>query len=261
MFRAIKQSARTLRVLFSMNSLPAFLPASPALCQVFGPGTTWCSAYGQRHRIDYAVLPTAWKDFEIESRTLPGFEALQLKEDHTPVLLRVRFSHPVRAEPYVLCGLPSSVHSSTACQQERQALLQSMPMCPWHADVDQQFSAFVDVWRAAGSYITETQPQTAIKPFLTDATLHLAGWCKALRGYLHLERQERERRWCILVFAALRLAVLKRNFSEQALEKANTWFHELDFSEASAISLLHSFVKRLRRGVAKKKIELLTCRV
>ena len=61
-----------------------FVPATFSDHQC-GPGATWCSPTGQLSRIDYVILPDTWRGLGIATYTLVGFEALQRREDHTPV--------------------------------------------------------------------------------------------------------------------------------------------------------------------------------
>ncbi|CAE7364014.1 unnamed protein product [Symbiodinium sp. CCMP2592] len=242
-----------------LTGIFAFLPSTFQEVHT-GPGHTWCSARGFRHRLDYIVLPLSWRDFQLSSRTLPGFEAMQLREDHTPVLLQARFGRPVSDLPYFDCRRRCVRPNAPATADEQRArceLLHSLPSCPWHADVDQQFEAFVRQWRCAGEAMVDSAPVKAHQSFLTDTTLDLVGWCKALRCYLHAESRERDRRWYLLVFAAFRLAVLDTNFQAEAVVRADLWFWELDHSEARAISLLHRFVKRLRQGVTRDRLAYL----
>ncbi|CAE7459588.1 unnamed protein product, partial [Symbiodinium sp. CCMP2456] len=118
-------------------ALEGFLPATFQDFQT-GPGDTWSTVQGSLHRIDYIVLPQAWRSFDIQTRTLQGFEALQLREDHTPVAAH-------RPQPA----------TAPAHRQRQLEVLSSLQPAPWWADVDTQFDWFVQSWTAAGSLLDE----------------------------------------------------------------------------------------------------------
>ena len=242
-----------------LAGVSAFLPATCAQRHT-GPGHTWRSAQGATHRIDFIALPTEWHDFQIASCTLPDFEALQLHEDHTPVLVRACFCRHLADASYVDCRR-RSIRPQPSCtaeqQQQRIQILRALPSSPWHADVDQQFTSFVAAWSAAGRLLTDSQTRVGHKTFISDPTLDLVGWCKAFRRYLHQERQERDRRWCLLAFAAFRLSWEHEVFRPAAVDRANTWFHDMDVSEATAVALLRWFVKALRRGLEGDRLAYL----
>ncbi|CAE7293862.1 unnamed protein product [Symbiodinium sp. KB8] len=196
----------------------ALLPSTLPDCHD-GSGVTWRSALGHGHRLDYIVAPNTWRSFGLRSSELPGFEALQLREDHTPVKLVVEFCRQASDQPYT-DARRRAVRPLPAADQEtarsRSLLLYGLPTAPWHATVDQQYACFVQAWTAAGTDMTtQTQP-APVQPFLTNDTLQLVQCCKALREYLHVEARERQKRLLMVAFAAFIHAWEGTAFTEQA---------------------------------------------
>ena len=68
-----------------------------------GPSGTWVSPLGTERRLDFVAVPLEWLP-ATSSRTVVGFEILQEREDHRPVLAtcvltKCQHSGPYRAEP------------------------------------------------------------------------------------------------------------------------------------------------------------------
>ena len=65
----------------------------PATCSDHhaGPSGTWRVPNGPWHRIDYIIVPSAWRHFGLSSKVLCDFESLQARDDHRPVCLTCTF--------------------------------------------------------------------------------------------------------------------------------------------------------------------------
>ena len=240
-------------------SIDGFLPSTFEHIQT-GPGDTWCSCTGDRHRIDFVVLPLSWFSHTINASVLTGLEALQLREDHSPVRVQVDFQHAESQAPYFDCKRRAVRPPPPASAEERshqRGVLRALPTCPWYADVDEQYAFFVDAWSVAGRQLTPPKTTQPHQPFLTPHTLNIAQWCKALRKYLRAEATERRRRWLLVIFAAMRLHCLEKAFTAPAIHRADTWLRDMDISESTAVSILNRMVKQLRAGVARDRIAYL----
>ncbi|CAE7351216.1 unnamed protein product [Symbiodinium microadriaticum] len=77
----------------------AFLPSTFREVH-HGPGYTWVSPGGDRHRIDYIAVPLAWKHFQLKSQVLCAVELLQARDDHYPVLLACEFARQAPPTAY-----------------------------------------------------------------------------------------------------------------------------------------------------------------
>ena len=240
-------------------SVDGFLPSTYEHIQV-GPGDTWCSCTGDRHRIDYLIFPLSWFQYVVKATVLIGFEAMQLREDHSPVFAQVAYQSTRSQAAYHDCKRKAIRPPPPASSKDKayhHNLLQSLPSCPWHADVDQQYHCFVQAWSVAGRHLTPPREEQPHQPFLTQTTLHTVRWCKALRKYLREEGAERQRRWLLIVFAAFKLYGSEQSFTFNAICRADTWLRDMDTSESAAIAILHRLVQQLRRGVARDRLDYL----
>ena len=225
-----------------------------------GDGDTWRSCRNYTHRIDYIVLPIAWQSFCISSEVLHGLEAMQMREDHLPVKATVRCSRSVSDSAYTDCrrrAIRPPPAANPAERLQRQDYLRSLPSCPWHADVDRQYAFFAQVWQRAGQTLQPAQERHVTQPFLSDTTLDLVQWCKALRRYLRLESRERARRWLLIGFAAFRMLWEGHAYNQHTRHTADTWLRDIDLSESCAVSLLTRFVRSTRQSVAQDRVQYL----
>ncbi|OLP91297.1 hypothetical protein AK812_SmicGene27032 [Symbiodinium microadriaticum] len=221
-----------------------------------GPGTTWCSPTGQLRRIDYIILPAAWHGLGITTCTLVGFEALQRREDHTPVAATVRFGRRICQGAYRQRFQAASRPQPAIDPSQRQRQLDTLTAintAPWWMDVDGQYHWFVSGWQSAGQVLSDRASKPPTQPYLQEATLADVENCRALRTYLRAEAQERDRRLQVIAFAALLLAARGQVFNESAQNTIGVWLWELDHSEARALALLRHFVAKVRQAVKQDR--------
>ena len=117
-----------------------------------GDSPTWFSSGGVPHRLDYVVVPTAWKNCTT-TRVLVDFEALQGKLDHLPVLAICHLQHLHSAGAYKAAPARHSIRPGSYCAaddlQAFQHLLSAVVPAPWHVDVDAHYDQWVhDVGKA-----------------------------------------------------------------------------------------------------------------
>ena len=235
-----------------LSQISAFVPSTFEDCHQ-GPSETWCSPTGHWSRIDYIILPLAWQCFDLFSKTLPHVETLQRRDDHVPVLVRAAFAKKTPATSYtpnVRKALRPPLPRTPQDRQLARQQLAKVPAIPWLLDVDGHHRQLTDCWKefCAPEKALDTEP--AKQPFLSEDTFTVINLRKALRTYLRQESKERERRWLLISFAALRLHATHSVFSEHALETADSWLRQLDCSEAQAVCALHLTCKTIRRKVA-----------
>ncbi|CAE7409934.1 unnamed protein product [Symbiodinium sp. CCMP2456] len=232
-------------------ALDGFLPATFSDFQS-GPGTTWCGTNGSLHRIDYVVLPQSWRSFEIQTRTLLGFEALQTKDDHTPVYVAAHFGRRLKADryfqPFKAASRPQPAPAGEP-RSKQLAALRELRTASWTEDVDAQYDHFVRTWSVAGACLDDAPARQLTQPHISPDSLALIDTCRALRAYLRREAREREHRLKIIAFASFVLLWNGATFSPQGAAAADQWLWQMDWSEARAVALLKYFVAASRRAV------------
>ena len=229
-------------------------------CHHHGPGDTWQSALGYKHRLDYIAVPALWTEFVTDSRVLPDIEALQLKEDHLPVLLSLAYAREATDGPYFDCRrrtIRPTPPSDPAVRAQQHEMLRTLQTAPWQCDVDKQFDCFVQNWTAAGRSLVSAKPVHQNKPYLSQRSYDLSQYCKSLRRYLRDEAAERRKRLLTVIFAAFIKLARGGMFADVARCRADRWLWEIDCSEASALYYLRCHVKALRASVRQDRIEYL----
>ncbi|CAE7432948.1 unnamed protein product [Symbiodinium sp. CCMP2456] len=225
-----------------------------------GSHPTWLSAQGHSHRLDYVMVPSSWKSFRLRTSVLHGFEAMQLKEDHSPLLLHACFAGRAPLASYTeKCTHAARpvVSQDTTERQHQLGVLKGLRTAPWHAAPDLQYECFVSQWRSAGQDLARKAPPRPRQVYLCPDTIGLVDTCRALRAYLRHEAGERSQRLLKLAFAAFVLLARRQQFTDATRSVADDWLRDLDYSEARAAALLRYFVGRLRKAVHKDRLSYL----
>ncbi|OLP89784.1 hypothetical protein AK812_SmicGene28712 [Symbiodinium microadriaticum] len=238
-----------------LASQQAFLPSTFQEVH-HGPSHTWVSPGGDQHRIDYIVIPLAWKAFQMSSQVLYTVELLQAREDHYPVLFTCEFARHAPPDHYQPAQKRHDARparpSTSADQAAVIRALHQVSCISWDTEVDAHYDQLAQSWREVGGQLTSAAPtsQSPAHPSLSEHTRRLVDYRRALRQYLRQEAAERRRRHLIYGFVALWLHARNRSFDLAQRHTLDRWFRELDISEAEALSRLHLFGFYLRKQVA-----------
>ena len=242
-----------------LERLDAIVPSTFGDCHC-GPSGTWRAPHGDWHRIDYVIVPAAWRGFGLVSRVICEFEALQLRDDHRPVHLKCSFAKTAPAKVYrttqrraVRPGKPASIEDHSRAQQA----LAAIPQFGWQVDVDFHCETLSHLLCQAGRQATPTATAEPLRSYVPAEAMDVIRLRRALQRYLREERRERERRSLCLFFAAFCLLRRGEAFTQPALQTADVWLWELDYSEALALALYRWYGLRLRESVAAGKREYL----
>ena len=232
----------------------AFLPSTFAEFHD-GDGHTWVSPGGDKHRIDYVILPSTWQEFSLRSRVLYDIELLQLRDDHYPVYVQCEFGRNAPPASY-----PASTRTARRPQrpgtpnetQQAVRALQSIPTIPWQTDIDVHYDALAQQWQRVGNLLDppSRHAQGPTQPYLSEHASQLVTWRKALRQHLRQETGERNRRTLIFVFVAFRFHASGVAFTPAQRQTLDTWYRELDMSEAEALHRMYVYGYYLRKQVA-----------
>ena len=63
-------------------------PATYSNCHQ-GPSSTWVASNGNQHRIDFVILPCAWRSFQVSSWVTSDVDLITAKDDHFPAAVQV----------------------------------------------------------------------------------------------------------------------------------------------------------------------------
>ena len=237
------------------------IPATFAGCHT-GESWTWCSALGDRHRIDYIAVPQSWLGFDLRSRTWPELEAMQKRLDHIPACLTGAFLRSTADGPGAAVGFkrvacrPNDLDPGLD-QTKFLQCVQSAPLPSWSQDVDMHFSTFVCTWTAAGSAVAVEGAPPARQTFLSAATMQLVEARKDLRKYLRQEEIELKRRYQLIGFAAFILQRRGQAAPSHIAARAAFWLRSLHVSIARAWSYLNHTCEALRGAVRRERNQYL----
>ena len=228
-----------------------------------GEGHTWVSPAGDRHRLDYIVLPLAWKDFKLQTQVLYDLELLQARDDHYPVLITCMFARNAPPGAYQPASNRRASRPSkpqTATDRDKIVhVLSQVPNIPWTTDVDAHYEQLAQAWRAAGSILDPVAQEhpAPVQPHVGAHAQRLVHLRQGLRQYLRQESAERKRRQLICAFVAFWLNLHGRAFDARQRSTMDRWFRDLDLSEAEALSRLHLYGFYLRKQVAADRRQYL----
>ncbi|CAE7470207.1 unnamed protein product [Symbiodinium sp. CCMP2592] len=221
-----------------------------------GPSTTWRSALGGRHRIDYIVTPQAWSTYGLTTSVLQNFEALQLREDHKPVALSCAFGYKGKPTSYtdsrrraIRPGLPRTTTESARVS----GAFAHIPCLPWSLDVDLHCQVLSQSWCAAGTQLLDDAAIAPRAPYVPPEALPIIQRRRALCVYLRQEEKETCRRRLLIGFAAFRLACSGGRFTAAARATADHWIAAMDHSIAVAWAYFRDHGLQLRRLAAIRR--------
>ena len=235
--------------------IQAFVPSTCATCHE-GSGGTWCSPAGSWSRLDYILVPAAWSSFELHTRVLYDVETLQSRDDHVPLLLASTFVKSLPSVSYVSSrrrALRPAIPRTTAERHQVRAGLTHIRPQPWGVDPHTHYETLVSQW-VEHTVLPPPEDPAPRQTFLTPDTLFVVQLRTALRRYLASEAKERARRWKLLAFAAFVHNAQASAFTLRALLLANSWFYQLDISEARALSALYQSTRTIRRKVQADRL-------
>ena len=228
----------------------AFLPSTFPDFHV-GFSGTWKQPNGEWHRLDYVIVPCAWRNFAIRSQVLHNVELLQKREDHLPVLLDCTFARHLPGQVYWTSSKrtcrPAISHRETP---KAVQAMEAVPSADWHMDTDSHYHQLVSHWQIAAAPFCSQTSRPIQQPYIQPATLELVDIRRALRQYLSAEAAELRRRRLALGFAAFALAARGLQFAPAAVDTLNFGLRDMDHSVARAIALLAWYTGSLRRSVA-----------
>ena len=130
--------------------------------------------------------------------------------------------------------------------------LQGVPSVPWLTDIDVHYDSLAQQWRRVGTMLgpPPLKAQGPTQPYLSAQASQLVAWRKGPRQYLRQEAGERNRRTLIFVFVAFRLHASNVSFTSAQRRTLDTWYRELDMSEAEALHRMYVYGFYLRKQVA-----------
>ena len=157
-----------------------------------GPSPTWTSPTGIQHRIDYVGVPFSWPLPGLRTCVWDTFEAMQLRDDHFPVVLsaellcqphadeEVRFARAAVRPPKG--EVPDSYLANLA------HVLRS-PGLDWSTGIDQHYHFLATEWVKHGKSLCQPTEHRPRQSYLTLETMRLITWRKAWRSQLRMWKQ------------------------------------------------------------------------
>ena len=201
-------------------------------------------------------VPEAWRSLDMRSVVLTGFESLQLREDHRPVLLSIAGSRLLRQDAYhtrTRRAVRPIVPSDPAVAAQTVARFTQLVTAPWHAPVDHQYDAFVQAWTFIGRSLQDKPQRQPVQSFVSEQALEYIDLRKALRHYLQQEDAEWNRRLLLVSLAAFIHHWRGTSFTNAHRQAAGRWLSEIDQSRARAAALLRHYARQVRQQVARDR--------
>ncbi|OLQ10148.1 LINE-1 retrotransposable element ORF2 protein [Symbiodinium microadriaticum] len=227
-----------------------------------GSHWTWYAPGPQpaKHRIDYIVLPIAWGMLGPQSWVWESFEALQARQDHLPVCLRIHFvknaspachttSHRKAVRP------PRDLDAQTKVSFGLQVL--TMPTRPWEEDVDTHYTQWSGQLKSLAQQLSAPASRLPTNSYLSADTMVIVDRRAALRLYLRQESVERERRLKMIAYAAFILHTRGEASTEAAQRRAAQWLKDIDYSIAQAVERMNELTVAIKAAVRRDRLTYL----
>ena len=225
-----------------------------------GPSHTWVSAKGSVRRLDYVCAPLDWVA-ACSTRTLPGFELMQARDDHYPLLATLCLRKSVQEGAYQPPPRRTAMRPDVQrdpLQAERVAASLACPTpIAWEVGVEQHSAVWADAHKQAWRLASSEPLAQARQSYLTPATLDLVMERRAFRQYAAVETKERRRRLLLVGFAAFLHHRWGTCFTVSGLTAVVRWFAEVDISIARAVRAIQLSSARVRQAVRQDRLAYL----
>ena len=235
------------------------VPATFHECQE-GPGYTWTSPVGLKHRIDYVCVPSTWPLSGIRTFVWGDFESMQLRDDHFPSVLHADFaSHTgsgTSARYLRLAARPVGVVASDDYLCSLQAVSTSPPLA-WSAGVDAHYSHLAREWVQLGKGIGEPTVRQPRQLYLSATTLRLVAWRKAWRQQLRtwsLQTRCRTLAYCWIAWRAFCQGTAP---SPPEALRLSLWVSQMLPDIAQAAMLVFRMGRQLKRLARQDRLDYL----
>ena len=210
---------------------------------------TWTSPTGLRHRIDYIAVPITWPLSCIQTHVWDTFEALQLRDDHFPLVLRAALACRSRDDSSV-CFSRAAVRPSTDADPSQYLVgmtqvLSSRPIA-WHAGVDSHYAHLGTEWARWGRTLCRPEERKPRQSYLTAATLQLVAWRKAWRSQLHVWKQWHRSRTLAICLLLWRSEVHPVAFGPSGISGLCAWADQFLLCIAQAALLIYRVGRHIK---------------
>ena len=224
-----------------------------------GSHWTWYAPGPQpvKHRIDYIVIPVAWGMLGPQSWVWESFEALQARQDHLPVCLRMSFAKHAPPTCHMISHRHAVRPSRNLDVQTRLGFglqMLAMPTRPWEEDVDVHYTQWSRQIKELAQQLNAPASRQPTNSYLSADTMVIVDRRAALRLYLKQETAERERRLKMIAYAALILHTRGAVSTEAAQRRAALWLKDLDYSIAQAIERLNEQTVAIKAAVRRDRL-------
>ena len=224
------------------------LPSTFAGCHS-GICHTWTSPTGLRHRIDYIAVPAAWPLSCIQTHVWDTFEALQLRDDHFPLVLRATLACRSQGESSV-CFSHAAVHPSKDADPSlyiagMTQVLSSRPVA-WHTGVDPHYAHLATEWTRWGRTLCQPEERKPRQSYLTTATLQLVAWRKAWRSQLHVWKQWHRSRTLAICFLLWRSEIQPVTLGQSGISGLCAWADQFLLCIAQAALLIYRVGRHIK---------------
>ncbi|CAE7848430.1 unnamed protein product [Symbiodinium sp. KB8] len=224
------------------------LPSTFAGCHQ-GICHTWTSPMGIRHRIDYIAVPFSWPLSCVQTHVWDTFEALQLRDDHFPLVLKATLACRSRDDSSV-CFSRAAVRPSKDADPSLYIagitqVLSSRPVT-WQEGVDSHYAHLATEWTRWGRTLCQFEERKPRQSYLTAATLQLVAWRKAWRSQLHVWKQWHRSRTLAICFLLWRSEIQTVALGQSGISGLCIWADQFLLCIAQAALLLYRVGRHIK---------------
>ena len=151
-----------------------------------GPSFTWISSEGAAHRLDFILIPSAWKGFDIHSKMMQDVDLCTTRDDHMPISLEVRMSKSQSTyAKSTRCRIDVRKCTEPALQQQFIAYLQSPPHIPWEIGTGEHAEILTQWLQTGARQSFKPSKHQPRQKYLSELTWNIVQSRKQLLKLMH----------------------------------------------------------------------------
>ena len=202
-------------------------PATYSNCHQ-GPSSTWVASNGNQHRIDFVILPCAWRSFQVSSWVTSDVDLITAKDDHFPAAVQV-----------LMQAGCSTFRKTTRTHLDRQKLsdpdavegfceyLHQPPDIPWNVGVGSHVQQLTHWMQKGAKQFFSKSTKRPRQRYMSEVTWNLIQIRKQLLKMSNRSFQQAHRislrlwflRWASSVFSGQTLQAMPNEAQLQSLHR------------------------------------------
>ena len=155
-------------------------PATYEACHD-GQTWTWTSTDGIHHRLDFVLVPNAWKDFHIKSYVEQDVDLCTVRDDHMVAVLHIKMSTAASTTQRLhRCHVDVRKCNDPSSQAEFQQYIQHPPHIPWQVGTGEHVEILTEWIQKGAKKCFQRTRQDPKQRYMSETTWNIVQLRKQL---------------------------------------------------------------------------------